>query len=221
MNFIQRQGFDQNAVEDLGKYYLVEKDVLFPKDPTRYDFSLGKHYEHGSLLADTRVIVRSGNELPEVWKGALEDAMGHWNSITNSRLTFELGAEEHLLIQSDGGLLPWDVMAAAVFPCTAAPGPIIYVNTDFKPCGGVTADRAEYSMAHQLGHCLGFTHASWLGHGEAVREEEGNVIGNAMNRRAADPQSIMARRGHCTTWSGFSGSDINALETAYPRSTAD
>ncbi|MBO9202093.1 MULTISPECIES: M57 family metalloprotease [Niastella] len=233
-----KAGFSKDHIQDIGKYYLVEGDMLFDKNNTDMDFfedyfkneltgasdNNGRHWVTPTLVSQYNVEnmkmdiaeFNFGVELNE-WKRSSATAMSNWAGIANTSINFvrypaSLDGDRFINIVDDAGVLPNNVIAAAEFPTSGKPGFQIRVNLDFLSNMTVSEGQRVYNMTHEIGHCIGFRHSDLANNTEA----QNGAIAVPTTSAGIDNFSVMKAGTALNSWAGFSSDDIVAAQTVYP-----
>lgn len=242
-NKLQDIGFPADRIKDLGKYYLVDGDLLFDKERTDLDFldtyfnrmkkgantsfennrhwitpGIVSTYNIENMKIETDEYFNNG-EITD-WRRSAATAMGHWAGISNTLINFtryfnQWSGPGYINITDDGGALPNNVIAAAEFPSSGSPGFQIRVNLDFNSNANVPAGQRVYNLAHELGHCFGFRHTNW----QLLGEGQSGAIAITATSASQDPNSVMNGGTANNSWNGFSPDDVIAAQAVYPVGT--
>jgi hypothetical protein len=235
-------GFSASNIRDLGRYYLVEGDMLFDKEHT--DMKLFEDYfknqpkstvdQRGQRHWITPGIVSNyniefmkmdisenmfGSEIYE-WRKSSATAMTHWAGISNTNINFvrypgsqNMQGSRFITVVDDAGVLPNNVIAAAEWPTSGNPGFRIRVNLDFLSNQTVSEGQRVYNLVHEIGHCIGFRHSDLNNNTEPVNGATPVTTTSA----GIDNLSVMKAGTALNSWNGFSSNDIIAAQTVYPR----
>ena len=221
-------GHQEKDIVELDDFYLVEGCIMYPKN---LEFYIQKELE--ARQASTHNLVSQTNvtsmtvfvdaSIPtsgvDTWRPAINAAIADMSGINNSSVNFSLVnsiSNADIVIESDGGSLPNNVIASAGFPSGGQPYNSVIVNLDFFSNMTVSEAGKRYNMVHELGHCIGLRHTNWVSRGEPADPWGANQIPGTPT---SDPNSVMNGGTALSTWAGFSSNDIVAIETLYPTTT--
>ena len=217
---IKELGFITDSISDIGEYYLVEGDILFPK----YTLKQARTSYLIPWDKQPNITVRIDNSIPnsgdDNWRTEIQQALNDWNNINNCRINFTLttSTTADITIRSDGGVLPNYALAAAEFPVYGQPGSQIRINLDFYSNMTMSTGQKRYNIVHELGHCIGFRHTNWYGLGEGSGSSGlHNIPGTPTTGSNPDPNSVMNGGTALNSWNGFSTHDINAAQYLFGR----
>lgn len=210
---IKELGFIIDSIKDIGEYYLVEGDILFPKSSATL-----KQARSGYLIPwdkQPNITVRVDNSIPtsgdDNWRTEIQQALSDWDNISDCRInfTYTTDATADITIQSDGGALPYYALAAAEFPIYGQPGYRIRINLDFYYNMIMSTGQKRYNMVHELGHCIGFRHTNWVALGES---DAGVGLHHIPETPATDQFSVMNGGTALDSWNDFSVYDVTAAQ---------
>lgn len=121
---LSRMGFNPDSVKEQGDYYVIEDDILIPKQPIRDDANKGNSNLPKTRQYNTTNVVNNSNDhninifveeslwVNPIWYAGLLEAMRNWNSI-NSNIKLHLISDSYytseridITIRSDNGTLP-------------------------------------------------------------------------------------------------------------------
>ncbi|OQP45269.1 hypothetical protein A4H97_32645 [Niastella yeongjuensis] len=236
---LQEAGFSKEHIKDIGKYYLVEGDMLFDKNNTDMDFfdeyfkdqpsatgdkSGARHFVTPTQVSQYNIEnmkmdiaeFNFGDEILD-WKKSSATAMGYWAGIANTSINFvrypsSYGGDRFINVVDDAGTLPDNVIAAAEFPSSGNPGFQIRINLDFLSNMTVSSGQRVYNLVHELGHCIGFRHSDLANYTEA----QNGAIAIPTTSAGIDNFSVMKAGTALNSWAGFSSDDIVAAQSVYP-----
>ena len=189
--YIKSLGFQSSMIEDLGKEYLVEGDISFPKDmklPTAQVLTQGniggkpgerfmsiptnrapwiEQYYTGSLVTPTvatniRILVDASMTS---MSSEINSAITQWNNVPNSALHFSIVSGGVYDIYLTNENLGSGYCGVARFPINGTPGNLIKINKN--EIASFTFDQRQRTITHEIGHCIGFRHTNWQGNGES------------------------------------------------------
>lgn len=226
LSYIKKLGYRDSEIKDIGDEYLVDGDILFAKNSTP-DFSIfggPKTEQYGTANyvgynVQPNILVYIDPSM-NAYVNEINGAIALWNNVINCRVKFAVttvsGAAHIRVVNSNLGS---GVCGAAYFPLNGLPGSLVRININ-QIAGNSFAQR-QRTIAHELGHCIGFRHTNWQG-----GETQSGVLGDngayfdALHilgtPTGGDASSIM-NAGQCgigaTTLSNF---DILAVQFLYP-----
>lgn len=227
---LSKLGYNSENVESYQDFYLVEGDIILPKDLTKIsDNSIIKQASTTNLVSSEYRIVtvsidpsipRSGND---DWRSAIRYAMDAWSNISNSSIKFVnyYDPNPDIIVTSDNGVLSNNVIAATSFPnngkAAAQAGSYLYkgkilINLDFYNNMTVSESIKRHNMIHEFGHTIGFRHTNWSSRGEGTTYGANHIPFTP----TYDSNSVMNGGTALNSWSGFSTYDIKALRYLYP-----
>lgn len=226
LGYIKKLGYRDSEIKDIGDEYLVDGDILFSKK-SEPDFSIfggPKTEQYGTANyvgydVQPNIFIYVDASM-NGYLNEINGAVAMWNSVINCRVKFgitSLSGIAHIRITNAN--LGSGVCGAAYFPMNGRPGALVRINVN-QIAGNSFAQR-QRTIAHELGHCIGFRHTNWQ-----PGETQSGVLGDngayfdAMHilgtPTGGDPSSIM-NGGQCgsgaTTLSNF---DILATQFLYP-----
>ena len=210
-------GFSKDEIEDKGKYYIVDGDIIFYKDkkylsPSTND-SKQRMHPNSVTINTVNVFINPGMDIN--WRNASRDAINRWNAVSNSSLRLNITtslSNAHIEIiydtQDPNVALAQNVFGMGEFPsANGLPGTRIWVNPDFNSnlfCNrAMTQNMRISNVQHELGHNLGITHTN---------QNFGNLIPGTPT---TDNGSVM-NGGQACTINNFSSGDITAIEYLFP-----
>lgn len=220
---IAEMGFNIDDVRELDNFYLVEGDIMIPKE--RNDF-ITKQASTNNLVSSTNIASISVYIHPSIpnsgvdnWRNEIGQALNDWNSIHGSCVNFTLSSSpsSDIIIKSDTEWLPDETIASAGFPSNNKPYNTILINLDFDSNRNVSSGQKRRNIVHELGHCIGFRHTNW----QKPRNQGGDngYVGPGANLISGTPSddvnSVMNGGTALHFWAGFSIYDIVAAKKLY------
>jgi hypothetical protein len=217
---LNRIGFTTNNIVDRGDLVIVEDDIAILKKHLE-GISLSKStqwrtYNLVSATNATNVRLQIHSSISS-WTSLIQSAINVWNNeISNLKFTI-VNSEPDITIYSDLATeipddyrnFPYYVGAMASWPYLGKPGNIVSINID---CIYMDTEMKKIStLAHELGHCIGFRHTNWQGNENA--DPEGAVL--IPDTRETDAESLM-NGGMLGTERTLSPGDKNSLHCLYP-----
>ncbi len=226
---IKAMGYKDSEIVDIGDMYVVDGDIAFPKNrkpssknnnsstPTTSQWSTAN-----SVGYNVQNIVIQLHSSMAGYEAVLDSAIAIWNGIPNSRLTFSV---------YDGSIpvTTYFVETYYVTGCSAAELPyngLPGINIRFRRSGTdlLSFDQQVTTLAHEIGHVIGFRHTDWYGTEAATGTDpspHGIALYNAMHilgtPTGTDTNSLM-NTPSCgsSTISALSPADIIALTFMFP-----
>ena len=232
ISYMEYFGLKGKSIEKFNNDFLVDGDLLI----TNQDLSIftekkrdnegkkgltseNQQYRFQNIVSYTPNVIRRikykfASSVPisgdgGQWRTATTAAFNEWNSIRNSSLYFEptTGVAD---IEISGFFSSGSGIAAAQGPNGLGnPGSQIYINTYYNY---LSLDWKIQTMAHEIGHTVGFHHTDYNTPGANPNNTVGILIAGTWT---SDPNSIM---NHQLTkgWTGFPYLDQLSIRTLYP-----
>ncbi|MEE1947194.1 M57 family metalloprotease [Pedobacter sp. KR3-3] len=189
LEYITSLGFPLSSIKDSGNEYIVDGDISFSKDmeiPTtkstkvekRLDLSLnttmslstnsrkiGQYYTGTTISPTNRINIRIFVD-PSMtsMNNEINSAIDQWNNV-NADIIFTIVANGayDILIKDEN--LGTGSCGQARFPLNGKPGNLIRINKNY--ISGNSFDQRQRTIAHELGHCIGFRHTNWASNNES------------------------------------------------------
>jgi len=223
--YIKKLGFTDSEIKDIGDNYLVDGDILFPKN-SNPDFSVfggpaTEQYSAANAVGfniQPNITVRIDPSM-NAFINEINGAIAIWNNVLNSRVRFTLtnATNQHILITNVN--LGSGTCGAGVFPMNGLPGQTVQINGPLISANSFA--QRQRTIAHELGHCIGFMHTNWMINGEQ-RSGQGPNGGYFSTQHVfgtpawTDENSLMNGRECGIGATALSAFDIIALEFMYP-----
>lgn len=164
--FIKKLGYQDSEIKNLDDEYLVDGDILFSKDiqPSLSIFGKGATTsQYGTNFyigynVQPNITVRIDASMNS-YINEVSGAIAMWNNVPNCRVKFaltDLSNQDILITNSNLGS---GVCGAAYFPINGRPGGLIRINVN--QIIGNSFTQRQRTIAHELGHTIGFRHTNW------------------------------------------------------------
>lgn len=224
---VLKDGFDTTGMKDLGKYMLVEGDILLPKTSLLSITPRQAYQDNNSLVTRTKqknITIRIDDSVPTDggrldWRNEVSQAIAEYNNLsTNLQLSLVTTPTADIAIRvgtedpTFNLYMGTGTIAAAGLPSNGNPFHSIIINSDYINLP--SSSTKKYNLVHEIGHCIGFRHTNWQ-----VRSESPALgIGNSPNTgNNPDPSSVFNGGTALYSWNGFSNWDQDAINTLYPK----
>ncbi|MBZ4188242.1 M57 family metalloprotease [Niabella beijingensis] len=225
--FIKKLGYSDSEIKDLGSEYLVDGDILFAKNELP-NFSIfqqspktkqyGTSYYVGYNI-QPNITVRIDPSM-SAYASEINGAIDMWNNVTNSRINLTLTSSTSQDILITNSNLGSGICGAGYFPVDGRPGGLIRIN--ISQIAGNSFAQRQRTIAHELGHTIGFRHTNWQASGEPIGGQlpDNNAYFYAMHLlgtpTGGDANSLM-NGGECGIGAtSLSSYDILAVQFMYP-----
>lgn len=159
-----------------------------------------KHSYSVSRALASSITIYVDPSVPALWHPILDKSIQNWNNAGSLiRLTRISTNTAHIKVTANYSVS--SMIASANYPSSNGyPGRGITINT-YK--NSLEEAKKIFAITHEIGHTLGFTHTD-------------GTYGNLINGTPLkDPNSIM--NSICLYWNAFTGYDLLAFKTVYPR----
>jgi hypothetical protein len=226
ISILQEQGFHTHDYQIDGDYVILESDMRISIDQVLKSKSLGKQWRTPYLVDQGKVLdikVKFDSNVPSEWKEATRFGFERWNEISDCKIEFfEVAYGEDMVIKYES--LDYDgAIAMATFPSESGDvGEEITINTNFDD---LPESQKNFTMTHELGHCLGFRHTNWFDRNsdgdETTSDAEPQLDAEHIpgTPEGLDPNSVM--NAIVDYWNGFSEYDEVAARYMYPEGDND
>lgn len=167
---IAKLGFDTVnypvSMSDDKKYFNVEEDISFPVSYLDNIDENGQSKQRrwvNIVNCDQIRFITVFNNLPAgTARSAVAVAMRNWNEIDKSNIRFEFtGDINSAEIIISNGPLGDGTLARATFPENGIPGK--FIRLDLNQFSNLNFPQWRSTIAHELGHCIGFAHTQGTG----------------------------------------------------------
>lgn len=227
-------GFHPSAIVDRGRDFLVEGDMVIEKAALAAENGPGAMRPSFQYVSNARVtavntmnITVNFNSLASypTYLQAFRDAIAHWAAIGTTKLRFveTTGTALITVTTFSAACVPYQACLAAdaKLPANGKPGNEIRVNVGFDagsgPGGQMTVGEATLTLAHELGHTVGFRHTSMYLQTACGVENPGPAGANLITGTpTSDPASVMNGCTTLSSWIDFSFYDRMATRRLFP-----
>lgn len=239
--FLINEGYPEKLITYHDDYFLVD-DIIIPKKhiidflnkqtgkpstniPTTKQAHGGTGWGLVSISNVQSITVKAHSSVSNSWKDALEDAVDHWNSITQTDISFSYitSGTSDITVYSDSEPtiqnLSICTIARGESPNNGDVGSQVIINEDYHPdthsilgqctIGSPTYLSKVWNMIHELGHNIGFRHTNWQPEGEGS-------AATIPYTPSSDVNSVMNGGQPNTDWAGFSNNDKIGARVLYP-----
>lgn len=246
LQYIKSLGYSEASIKDVGKEYIVQGDISFPKDmeiPANRSLKIenaAPSVVQDKLMSSSSITV--GSKISQTYTGYLVSltnridvkvyidpsvtnlaneinyAIGLWNSIQESGINFSIVASGSYDIAIINQVI--NGYGVARFPLNGSAGSLVRINAQSMINDGLTSNEMGTVIAHEIGHCIGFRHTDWSGIGESASgTDDVGTSADAIdvpNAGGTDVASIMNSGANNTLSGVLSNKDIIALLNLYP-----
>lgn len=212
LSYIRNLGFPASSIQDNGAEYIVEGDIIFPKDMEvpGGDVKVGtEQYYTGSKVSATKVanIRLKIDASMTSMTSEINSAISQWNNVSGSRVKWSVvtgSSYDVIIINANLGN---GTCGQGTFPSGGNAGGTIRINKSYI-AGNSFAQRAR-TICHEMGHNVSFRHTNWSSIGESSATAVPGVGGT-------DASSIM-NGGQCGSGATvLSTKDKQATVALYP-----
>jgi hypothetical protein len=211
LNRIRALGFADADIEDRGENYLVEGDILFPKEHRPGDAigDLTQRWTNSFSSRETIRVLIDTASVNATYVAATVSAMQKWNALGGISLRFErvfAGPEDIHVVANNA--FPGSCAVASYPTAFGSTGQSIQIQQSTRNCDPVP------SMIHELGHTVGFKHTN-----NCAKEGDPPPCTPVPRVEADDPMSIMTNPIPAGV-ANFSDADKRATLSLYPAGMA-
>lgn len=210
LSYIQSLGFPSSAIVENGDHYVVEEDIIFPKNmviPAGQPKT--EQYYTGSLVNATNkknIRVKVDASMTSM-NAEVTSAVNQWNGIAGSTVKFSIvtSGTYDILIKDEN--LGNGVCGQGTFPSGGAAGNLIKINKAYIAANSFA--QRQRTITHELGHNISLRHTNWSAIGEGSATAVPGVGGT-------DASSLM-NGGQCNSGATvLSVKDKQATVALYP-----
>ncbi|RAJ37232.1 M57 family metalloprotease [Pedobacter cryoconitis] len=210
LSYIQSLGFPASAIVENGDHYVVEEDIIFPKNmviPAGQPKT--EQYYTGSLVNATNkrnIRVKVDASMTSM-NAEVTSAVNQWNGIAGSTVKFSIvtSGTYDILIKDEN--LGNGVCGQGTFPSGGAAGNLIKINKAYIAANSFA--QRQRTITHELGHNISLRHTNWSAIGEGTATPVPGVGGT-------DAASLM-NGGQCNSGATvLSTKDKQATVALYP-----
>ena len=226
---VKAAGFNENRVELTDGGYLIEGDIFLT---TAQLADMGnnngpemivadvEHYRTTNLVSGTRTITVSLNTSQANFISATDEAIRRYNALP-LRLKFQRVSGTSANINIVTFYQVSNTLGSAGFPSGGNPYNTIKMNT-YWYTAGVAVNPLATTIAHEMGHCIGFRHTDYMDRsyscgGAASNEGTAGVGAIYISGTPTGPSagSWMLACGSTTLNRPFTSADNTALNYVY------
>jgi len=217
-------------VKKLENGYIVEKDILLTRDQIMSmapasDVPSVEHYSTDNLVTGTPRTINVYVNMPQKYKDATDIALDRYND-EGLNLTFQQvssSSNADIVIKASPWYYYWfGILGSAGFP-TAGGDPHNQILMTRQYYDGVSnINGLATTIAHEMGHCIGFRHTDFMDRsyscgGSADNEGDGGVGANHISGTPTGPDanSWMLACGSPEGDRPFTNNDKTALGNLY------
>ncbi|MET4139702.1 M57 family metalloprotease [Pedobacter sp. UYP1] len=210
LSYIQSLGFPSSAIVENGDHYVVEEDIIFPKNmviPAGQPKT--EQYYTGSLVNATNkrnIRVKVDASMTSM-NAEVTSAVNQWNGIAGSTVKFSIvtSGTYDILIKDEN--LGNGVCGQGTFPSGGAAGNLIKINKAYIAANSFA--QRQRTITHEFGHNISLRHTNWSAIGEGSATAVPGVGGT-------DASSLM-NGGQCNSGATvLSTKDKQATVALYP-----
>lgn len=209
LSYILKLGFPATSIVEHPTEYIVEEDIIFPKNMKVPKGVNAEQYYTGSLVSAgnvTNIRLKVDASMSSM-SSEINSAIAQWNAISGCSInwTITTGTSYDVLITDAN--LGNGVCGQGTFPSGGAAGGLIRINKNYI-AGNSFAQRAR-TICHELGHNVSLRHTNWSAIGESSATPVPGVGGT-------DASSLM-NGGQCGSGATvLSTKDKQAAAALYP-----
>ncbi len=196
-------GLDTTGIYEWNEYFVVEGDILIPKNSQIYRPSYTRQ-EHAPIYVANELEISVGlcaeYQNDQSWVAALQESVSLYNENTDLYFTYSNNNPDILIMPDD---LDDTTYGRSGLPTSAnAPFNRVYINYD---CSSYTVAKKVGILMHEIGHCIGLMHTE-------ASFNSFHVPGTSYT----DENSFMRSWASDPTWHGFSQGDLIMLRYLWP-----
>lgn len=184
--YIKTLGATDAMIEDKGDKYVVDGDIVFPKNmkvPAMNGDPSTEQYYSGSLInaassRDIRLLVDASMTSAPSMLPEINSAIAQWNAVPGSRIRWRIVSGSPYDVRIVNSNLGAGVCGQGTFPSGGLAGNMIWINKSYI-AGNSFAQRAR-TICHEMGHNISLWHTNQSG-GVAVPGVGGSDASSLMN----------------------------------------
>lgn len=215
LNYLATTGIDPGEIEIEGEAFMIDGDIEITfamveemmaegnlKSAEQYKYP-SPYYCSQNNVKNVSVFIKSG--VPSGWRNNTINAMNAWNGLSGTKIRFTTASSQssaNIVVKSQYSNDTW--VAKANPPRNGNVNSTITVNTKYNHYNG---SKKKNTMAHELGHTIGFAHTNGKSNFCTPKHIQGTKTGQESN-------SVMYRYTH--SWKGFTNNDKLAAQIVYP-----
>ncbi len=235
--YIQKLGYSESAIKDMGDYYLVGEDIVFSKN-LKFEANPESHLAPGtvedrqyggqSYIAYSRqpnITIKIDATMTDL-ANLIQGVVNLYNSIPNCRLHLSIttGDSPDILIKNSIILDDLNILrlcGTAPLPVNGRAGATVEIDRAFitssTVSGEIAAEQIQRTIIHEIGHAIGLKHTNWAVLRERTNTNNkttaSNIFGTTTDQDANSQMNgqMCGRRP-----AGFSPQDIIAIQQLYP-----
>jgi hypothetical protein len=225
---LEKEGFDMSKITPDGDAVIVDGDARLSLETILSSEGRDKQYATRysmtqSNASNIRIRITSG--VPSAWVTATRQAIANWNASGSNVQMTEVSSGENMTIYYQNLGNP-QAIAQAEFPSSSGQvGYRVRINTNFA---SLSASRKEFTMTHEIGHCIGFRHTNWFDRnsngvsGDVQGDREPDTGIYVLSHIAGTPTGLdgsSVMNAIVANWNGFGQYDLVAVRALYPSGT--
>lgn len=166
--YIIKLGFPEKSIVENPTEFIVEEDIVFPKNMTVPEGRLTtEQYYTGSLVSAANVTNIRLFVDPSMTSmmAEINSAITQWNNISGSNIHWTVVAASPYDVRITNANLGNGVCGSGTFPSGGRAGNLIRINKNYIAANSF-AQRAR-TICHEMGHNVSFRHTNWASIGES------------------------------------------------------
>jgi hypothetical protein len=206
---LRAMGFRDDTIEDRGDFYVVEGDIMFPKEEGLGPVEELAQKWIGTFASREVIRVRIDPSVTADYITATESAMQQWNDARGVSFSFQRVASDPQDVLIKMNTAPGTACAIASYPTSwGSPGQLIQIHQNQPTCPPTPV------MLHELGHVIGLKHTN-----NCFQEEGFGPCLGVPQVGGDDDLSIMINPASASR-NALTSADILAAMSLYPASLA-